>query len=118
MFDVEFRAGKKLFYDNKKFPRGFGKSGEFTLAEEQLLVRFGETMQNLENGELQPSTEAEKQFIAELTSEQAPTSKMAKVWLKYVRLARGRKRFHTLNGRNKSDVSDDYADDEVLVDED
>jgi uncharacterized protein YifE (UPF0438 family) len=118
MFDVGFRSGKKLFYDNKKFPRGFGKSGEFTLAEEQLLVRFGETMQNLENGELAPTTDAEKQFVAELNSEQVPSSKMAKVWIKYVRLARGRKRFHTLNGRNKSDVSDDYTDDEVLVDED
>lgn len=54
-----------------------------------------------------------------MSPDNAATTKMSKVWLKYVRLARGRKRFHTLNGRNKVDVSDDYTDDdEPLSDDD
>ncbi len=119
MSDIEFRPGKKRFFDNKKFSRGFAKSGDFTLAEEDLLTRFGETMQDLENGVLIPANEAESQFLDELASPDSATNKMAKVWLKYVRLARGRKRFHTLNGRNKVDVSDDYTDeDEPIGDED
>lgn len=63
MSDTEFRPGKKHFYDNKKFPRGFAKSGDFTLAEEDLLIRFGETMQNLETGVLTPESQAEKLFL-------------------------------------------------------
>jgi uncharacterized protein YifE (UPF0438 family) len=119
MSDTEFRPGKKPFFDNKKFPRGFAKSGDFTLAEEGLLTRFGETMNLLETGELTAENEAEKQFLNELANPEATTNKMAKVWLKYVRLARGRKRFHTLNGRNKVDVSEDYNDDdEPLTDDD
>jgi uncharacterized protein YifE (UPF0438 family) len=47
-------------------------------------------------------------------------SKLERVWLKYVQLARGRKRFHTLNGRTKPDASsvDEYSDDVSLVEED
>ena len=120
MAEEEFRPGKKHFYDNKKFPRGFAKSGDFTIPEEAMLIQFGETMQNLELGILEPTNEAEKQFIVELSSEGGATSKLAKVWLKYVKLSRGRKRFHTLHGHNKSDASDDYndEDDEPLIDDD
>jgi uncharacterized protein len=120
MSDTEFRPGKKHFYDNKKFPRGFAKSGDFTIAEEDLLIRFGETMQNLENGELAPINDAEVEFVNELSAPESVTTKMAKVWLKYVRLAHGRKQFHTLNGRNKPDAADDYNDDEdvLVVDDD
>ncbi|MGR5542497.1 DUF413 domain-containing protein, partial [Vibrio campbellii] len=38
MSETHFRYGRKRFYDNTKFPRGFAKSGDFTLAEEELLI--------------------------------------------------------------------------------
>ena len=41
MSDTLFRHGKKRFYDNTKFPRGFAKSGDFTLAEEEILTLYG-----------------------------------------------------------------------------
>ena len=37
MSDTLFRRGKKRFFDNKKFPRGFAKSSNFTLAEDDYL---------------------------------------------------------------------------------
>lgn len=40
MSDTEFRHGKR-FYDNVKFPRGFAKSGDFTLSEEEILTIMG-----------------------------------------------------------------------------
>ena len=43
MSETEFRHGKKRFYDTIKFPRGFAKSGNFTLSEEEILTLFGDT---------------------------------------------------------------------------
>ncbi|MCG3721089.1 DUF413 domain-containing protein [Vibrio cincinnatiensis] len=119
MSETLFRHGKKRFYDTKKFPRGFAKSGDFTLAEEELLTLYGETLLGLESGELQPENAEEQHFIAVLADPDSAETKIERVWMKYVRLARGRKRFHTLNGRNKPDAADDYTDDEPsLVEED
>jgi hypothetical protein len=54
MSDIEVRVGQKRFFDNKKFPRGFGKSGDFTLVEADLLTTYGETLNSLQHGELEP----------------------------------------------------------------
>jgi hypothetical protein len=121
MSQTEFRLGQKRFYDNKKFPRGFAKSGNFTLSEEDILLRFGNTMLLLESGELSPSNGEEESFIAVLQNQKPAETKLEKTWLKYIHLARDRKRFHTLNGRNKSDSDnvDDYVDeDQSLIDAD
>ncbi|MBA5761336.1 DUF413 domain-containing protein [Vibrio sp. 404] len=118
MSDTEFRHGKKRFYDNTKFPRGFAKSGDFTLAEEEILTIFGDTMLGLENGELSPQNAEEKHFVKVIENPGKAKTKLERVWLKYVQLARGRKRFHTLNGRNKPEATDDYVDDSSLVEED
>lgn len=119
MSDIEFRQGKKRFYDNAKFPRGFAKSGDFTLAEEEILTFYGETMMSLETGEIAPDNAEEKHFLKVLENPGKAKTKLERTWLKYVQLARGRKRFHTLNGRSKLDVApDDYAEESVLVEED
>ncbi|EKO3640742.1 DUF413 domain-containing protein [Vibrio metschnikovii] len=119
MSETVFRHGKKRFYDTKKFPRGFAKSGDFTLGEEELLILYGDTMLGLESGELSPENAEEQHFVEVLANQELASSKIERVWMKYVRLSRGRKRFHTLNGRNKPDASDDYTDDEPsLVEED
>ncbi|WP_194436872.1 DUF413 domain-containing protein [Vibrio fluminensis] len=118
MSDTEFRHGKKRFYDNTKFPRGFAKSGDFTLAEEEVLTVYGDTMLGLETGELSPQNAEEKHFVKVIENPGKAKSKLERVWLKYIQLSRGRKRFHTLNGRNKPEASDDYADDTSLVEED
>lgn len=119
MSETVFRLGKKRFFDTKKFPRGFAKSGDFTLGEENLLTQYGDTMLGLESGALQPENAEEQRFLQVLDNPELAESKLEKVWVKYVRLSRGRKRFHTLNGRNKSDATDDFTDDEPsLIEED
>ncbi|MHC6529894.1 MULTISPECIES: DUF413 domain-containing protein [unclassified Vibrio] len=118
MSDIEFRQGKKRFYDNAKFPRGFAKSGDFTLAEEEILTFYGDTLLGLETGEIEPENAEEKHFLKVLENPGKAKSKLERTWLKYIQLARGRKRFHTLNGRNKPDASDDYAEDSALAEED
>jgi|GEM_PF-141290 len=101
MAEALFRHGKKRFYDNVKFPRGFAKSGDFTLLEEDLLVTYGDTMLSLEQGLLRPDNAEEKHFLKVLSQPNKAKSRLEQVWLKYIRLARGRRRFHTLNGRTK-----------------
>ncbi|MEZ8826338.1 DUF413 domain-containing protein [Vibrio sp. 10N.261.55.A7] len=101
MSDIEFRFGKKRFYDNSKFPRGFAKSGDFTLAEEELLTLYGDTMKALESGEITPENAEEKQFVKALKSPQKAKSKLEKVWLKYIQLTRGKKRFHSLSSSTR-----------------
>ncbi|MFC3023608.1 DUF413 domain-containing protein [Vibrio zhugei] len=120
MLDTTFRQGKKRFYDNKKFSRGFAKSGDFTLTEENLLTIYGETMLGLEQGTLTAENPEETQFLNVLQQPELAQTKLEKVWLKYTRLARGRKRFHTLHGHNKpdddvSDYVDTDADNDSMV---
>ncbi|SUQ32762.1 YifE [Vibrio furnissii] len=117
MSETVFRQGKKRFFDTKKFPRGFAKSGDFTLAEEDTLSLYGETLVGLETGALQPENAEEQHFMDVLVNPDLAQSKIERVWMKYVRLSRGRKRFHTLNGRNKPDAADDYTDDEPSLTE-
>ena len=118
MSDTLFRHGKKRFYDNTKFPRGFAKSGDFTLAEEEILTLYGDTRQGVEMRILEPEKAEEKHFINVIENPGKAKSKLERVWLKYVQLARGRKRFHTLNGRNKPDALEDYSEDVSLAEED
>ncbi len=99
--DTLIRFGKKRFYDHNKFPRGFAKSGDFTLLEEDLLVSYGETLLALENGELTPDNAEEKHFVKVVAHPNKAKSKIEHTWLKYINLARGRRRFHTLNSKGK-----------------
>ncbi|CAH0532921.1 hypothetical protein VST7929_00770 [Vibrio stylophorae] len=120
MENTLFRHGKKRFYDDKKFPRGFAKSGDFTLTEEEILMTYGETMLALETGELAPENCDEKHFVKALAHPGKAKNKIEHVWLKYIRLSRGRKNFHTLNGtvKNNDVVNDeDYSseDDDVMA---
>lgn len=123
MSEIIFRNGKKRFYDNVKFPRGFAKSGEFTLVEEDILITYGDTMLGLELGEITPENAEEKHFIKVLAHPGKAKTKLERVWLKYIQLARGRKRFFTLNSTKKfaNAVSmdtvndDDYEPDDTLL---
>ncbi|PJC87092.1 hypothetical protein CSW98_04075 [Vibrio sp. HA2012] len=100
--EIELRMGEKRFYDNKAFPRGFAKSGNFTIMEEELLIYYGDTMSGLEAGTLQPENKEEEHFVKVLEDHGKAKTKLEKVWLKYVKFARGRKQFHTLNSKKPS----------------
>jgi uncharacterized protein YifE (UPF0438 family) len=114
----EFRSGSKRFYDDQKFPRGFSKSGSFTLNEADLLSLYGDTMQNLENGNLSPVNPEEKHFLKVLNHPNKANSNLERLWLKYIKLARGRRSFHTLNSYRKTPANDALNDaDDYIVDE-
>lgn len=113
------RVPKKPFIDRQHFPYGFRKSGDFSITEAEALSAYGKTLEELESGQLSPNSEDEAHFIAVLKGEQAPNSPLEKAWIKYVKLARGRKQFFTLHSSasNQSEYEDqdDYVDDEFDV---
>ena len=117
MKTTDIRVPAKQFIDRQHFPYGFRKSGDFSISEADILTSYGKTLAGLESGELVPETAGEAHFVAVLKGEEAPATTLEKAWLKYVRLARGRKQFYTLHSSasNQSDFEDDYSDDEFDV---
>lgn len=101
MIETEIRIGEKRFFDNKAFSRGFGKSGDFTLSEDYLLSSYGQTLLALEMGEILPINAEERHFLKVINNPGKAKTKLERTWLKYIKLARGRKNFYTLNGRSK-----------------
>jgi hypothetical protein len=119
MVESEIRIGERRFYDNNAFPRGFGKSGNFTIAEDDILSSYGQTLLALELGDIIPVNTEEKHFLKVLKNPGKAKSKIEQTWLKYIQLARGRKVFHTLNGRSKSQeiYPSDTSEPEELAEE-
>ncbi len=99
------------FFDNKFYPRGFSRHGDFTIKEAQLLERFGFAFNELDLGKREPVTEEERQFVAVCRGERQPESEIEKVWSKYITRIRRPKRFHTLSGgKPQMDAVEDYTD--------
>lgn len=88
----------RRFFDDKNYPRGFSRHGDYTIRESQLLEQFGQACLALEAGERAPATEEEKQFIAVLKGETEAQSQLEKAWLKYRHLTSKTKRIYTLSG--------------------
>lgn len=104
MSEESFRFGQKRFFDDKNFPRGFSKSGEFTLSEAEILSLYGDTMLAFEAGQLEPETAEEKHFIKVLKHPNKANTKLEHVWVKYTKLTREPKQFHTLNSTSNKRV--------------
>lgn len=83
MINIELRTGAKLFFDDLHFPRGFNRSGEFTINESKLLNDYGDTMKRLAEGTLEPINEEEKRFIRCANGEQEATTIVEKTWRRY-----------------------------------
>lgn len=62
------------FFDNKHYPRGFSRHGDFTIKEAQLLERHGYAFNELDLGKREPATEDEKQFVSVCRGEREPQS--------------------------------------------
>ncbi|MBD1388962.1 DUF413 domain-containing protein [Neiella sp. HB171785] len=105
--NTQIRQGATRFYDNQKFARGFQKSGDFTLKESDLLTRYGTTLAQLENGQLQPENAEEQQFVSVIHDGATAQSDIEKVWLKYLRLTKTPRRFHAVTSYRRNT---DYID--------
>ncbi|WP_432455574.1 DUF413 domain-containing protein [Agarivorans sp. QJM3NY_29] len=111
--NTEFRFGKKRFYDDQKFKRGFSKSGNFTLLEAELLSLYGETMKAINSGELLPESNQEQRFLLVCSQQLEASTKLEKVWLKYKTLTNARRRFHTLHSSHGNTLNP--SEDEIFI---
>lgn len=98
------------FFDNKFYPRGFSRHGDFTIREAQLLERHGTAFNELNLGKRQPVTEEEKQFVDVCQGLREPVTEAEKVWSKYMMRIKRPKRFHTLSGGKPQLDGEDFTE--------
>lgn len=89
------------YFDNKHYPRGFSRHGDFTIKEAQLLERHGYAFNELDLGKREPVTEEEKLFVAVCRGEREPVTEAERVWSKYMTRIKRPKRFHTFPAVNR-----------------
>ncbi|MFJ2977093.1 DUF413 domain-containing protein [Kluyvera sp. NPDC087067] len=108
---AESFATTNRFFDNKNYPRGFSRHGDFTIKEAQLLERYGFAFNELDLGKREPATEEEQQFLTVCRGEREPVTEAERVWHKYVTRIKRPKRFHTLSGgKPQVEGAEDYTD--------
>jgi uncharacterized protein YifE (UPF0438 family) len=107
-------SSNRRFYDDKHFPRGFSRSGVFTLKEADLLERLGQVFKDLEEGSRQPSDDIEIRFVQVCKGEVEAQTPEEKVWLKFKQRT-GRRRFHGLVGTPRGAAAESVESDDVSV---
>lgn len=99
----------RRFFDDKNYPRGFARHGDYTIRESQTLEQFGQACLALESGERKPKTDEEKQFVAVCKGECEAQTFLEKTWLKYRSKISKSKRLYTLSGNVAGDINDDFS---------
>lgn len=103
-------VANRRFFDDRNFPRGFTRSGRFTLAEGNLLEKHGLAMQQLEQGLREPVNEEEQRFVLVCRGESDAATVYEKTWLKYKQRLAEKRKFHTVFGKKRiADGSDDFS---------
>lgn len=97
------------FYDDANFPRGFNRSGKFSIPESELLTQVGRRLWDLEQGFASPENQVEENFIRMCKSEKPAETRIECLWLKYKDSIKA-KSFHTLNGSSKVAKTDDSVE--------
>ena len=112
----DFWLGKK-FYDTRKFPYGFSRSGIFSFSQSQLLENKGCLLSALVAGKVSNPNAEDKAFLKAIENGIYTLSTETLVWAKYKDFTR---QFHTLAERPKKvrvAVDIDTSDFELLKDE-
>lgn len=98
----------RRFFDDKNYPRGFARHGDYTIRESQALENHGLAFLELDKGTRQPVTEEEQQFVAFCRGERPAETFFEKTWDKYRSRISRTKRVYTLSGVLANDSVDDY----------
>ena len=99
------------FFDNKNYPRGFSRHGDFTIREAQLLERHGFAFNELDLAKREPVTEEEHRFVEVCRGIREPATEAERVWSKYMSRIKRPKRFHTLSGgKPQMDTVEEFND--------
>ncbi|OCG34281.1 DUF413 domain-containing protein [Gilliamella sp. Gris1-4] len=108
---AESFISQQRFFDNKNYPRGFSRHGDFTIKEALILEKHGCAFKDLDTEVRKPTTAEEKSFVAVCKGKKEPSTDFEKTWLKYLSSINKPKRFHTLSGgKPQVDTTDDFVD--------
>lgn len=105
-------TGQK-FFDDKHFPRGFARSGYFTIKEAEILENCGRTMKALFEGDKSPENEVQQKFIDEVNARRAIESEYAICWLKYLKKINHKHVVYNLCSTSRNNQTEDYAEAEA-----
>ena len=53
----------RRFFDDKNYPRGFSRHGDYTIKESQVLEQYGQAFKALDSGERKPATKKKKNLL-------------------------------------------------------
>lgn len=106
------------FYDDRHYPRGISRSGDYSMSEVKILEQYGVVLLALSDGSQEAITDEERRFVSVVQGQQEAETKIEKAWLKYLSKTRQPKKFHTLFGSSKVASSDNDADDDSESDND
>ncbi|RXJ74449.1 hypothetical protein CS022_02285 [Veronia nyctiphanis] len=109
-------SGQK-FFDDRHFPKGFTRSGCFTIKEAQLLESCGRTMKALFEGVQEPANEDEQKFIDEVNGRRAAESDYGKCWLKYLKEINHKHVRYNLCSTSRRNSEDHHESDSLEIDE-
>lgn len=108
---TESFSSTQRFFDNKNYPRGFSRHGDFTIKEAQVLEKYGYAFRDLDNEVRKPLTTEEKSFVDVCKGKKEVSNEYERAWLKYLNSINKPKRFHTLSGgKPQVDITDDYTE--------
>ncbi|MEE4246692.1 MAG: DUF413 domain-containing protein [Kangiellaceae bacterium] len=110
------------FFDPERYPYGFSRSGDFTIAESQALEQFGHYFQSLTNKSRGSMTAEEKRISDVFAGKENPATLAEKSWLKYLsKLNRKqiwlveRAKNNSVNLSDNFDIEDDFYDQESVI---
>lgn len=109
------RKGERPFVDDLRFPRGFNRSGDFSINDSVILKDYGITMKQLYDGAIFPENDAERHFCDVVNGKLEPETSFERVWLRYLQKINNRT-FHTLNSRAKEKTINDMESDDFSID--
>ena len=100
---TQIHKGSRPFFDDKHFPQGFNRSGDFTVPEAKLLTEYGSRLKQLSEHQITADNEDESHFLLVLDGKAEAQTPLEKVWLKYITISTP-KTFTSIYGAYKPDV--------------
>lgn len=106
----------KKFFDDRNFPRGFTRSGDFTRSQASILETLGLALKDLHEGHRAPATDEELHFVEVCQSKVPPTTDVERAWQAYLNALARKQIYFTASSAAVSDSdsamdSDDTDDD-------
>lgn len=106
-------SGRK-FFDDLNFPRGFGRSGFFTIKEAEIMENAGRTMKDLFDGILPAQNEDQKKFIDEVNGRVELESECARCWVKYLKKINHKDVLYNLCSTSRNGAAEEYTETETI----